>query len=124
MAREPTVALGFLVAVAAPACQRGCMPPYLRLSSPVPCTLCRSGGVIVARCYWDFGRWSDLWRDWRPLPEGPPRLEDCMAQIKTQEVGLLGVDVVGASAIACGASRLQRRQTAPRSVAAGGLHRQ
>ncbi|GMH33034.1 hypothetical protein BSKO_00868 [Bryopsis sp. KO-2023] len=28
------------------------------------------GSDIVARCYWDFGDWSDLWRRWRPVPEG------------------------------------------------------
>ncbi|CAL8468215.1 g7754 [Coccomyxa elongata] len=26
-----------------------------------------AGSDIARRCYWDFGRWSDLWRAWRPL---------------------------------------------------------
>ena len=23
------------------------------------------GGDLTRQCYWDFGRWSDLWRVWR-----------------------------------------------------------
>lgn len=26
-----------------------------------------AGSDIARRSYWDFGRWSDLWRVWRPL---------------------------------------------------------
>ena len=46
---------------------------------------CRSGAGIVARCFWDFGRWSDLWRSWRPLPDSGASLQDCLQRTRTQE---------------------------------------
>ncbi|PSC67904.1 furry homolog-like [Micractinium conductrix] len=45
----------------------------------------RTGGTIVARCYWDFGRWSDLWRVWRPLPAAGATFEECLQRTRTQE---------------------------------------
>lgn len=45
----------------------------------------RSGAAIVARCFWDFGRWSDLWRAWRPLPDAGATFEACMQRTRTQE---------------------------------------
>ncbi|KAL4434374.1 hypothetical protein ABPG75_000815 [Micractinium tetrahymenae] len=45
----------------------------------------RNGAAIVARCFWDFGRWSDLWRAWRPLPASGTGFEDCMQRTRTQE---------------------------------------
>lgn len=53
-----------------------------------PCCLTRAyrhGAAIVARCFWDFGRWSDLWRAWRPLPASGTGFEDCMQRTRTQE---------------------------------------
>ncbi|EIE19264.1 hypothetical protein COCSUDRAFT_48883 [Coccomyxa subellipsoidea C-169] len=33
-----------------------------------------AGPDIARRCYWDFGKWSDLWRVWRPIgAERPSR---------------------------------------------------
>lgn len=33
-----------------------------------------AGPDIARRCYWDFGRYSDLWRIWRaPGSDRPPR---------------------------------------------------
>lgn len=46
----------------------------------------RSGTALVRRCYWDFGRWSDMWRDWRPVPEMDANFVDCMQRTKTAEV--------------------------------------
>lgn len=31
-----------------------------------------SGQALVQHCYWDFGRWSDLWRIWRPVGDDRP----------------------------------------------------
>ena len=31
-----------------------------------------SGKALVQQCYWDFGRWSDLWRTWRPVGNDRP----------------------------------------------------
>lgn len=31
-----------------------------------------SGPHLVKHCYWDFGRWSDLWRIWRPVGADRP----------------------------------------------------
>ncbi|KAL4428595.1 hypothetical protein ABPG77_008907 [Micractinium sp. CCAP 211/92] len=45
----------------------------------------RHGTAIVARCFWDFGRWSDLWRAWRPLPASGIGFEECMQRTRTQE---------------------------------------
>jgi len=28
-----------------------------------------SGDAFARKYYWDFGTWSDTWRDWRPVPE-------------------------------------------------------
>lgn len=53
---------------------------HLLLASPH-----RTGGTIVARCYWDFGRWSDLWRVWRPLPAAGATFEECLQRTRTQE---------------------------------------
>lgn len=49
-------------------------------------SLRRRGDSMVARCYWDFGRWSDLWRLWRPLPTAHPGFVDCLASTRTQMV--------------------------------------
>lgn len=40
---------------------------------------------IVEKCYWDIGRWSDLWKYWRPLPPGPKTLERCMTTSQANE---------------------------------------
>lgn len=48
----------------------------------------RHGTAIVARCFWDFGRWSDLWRAWRPLPASGTGFEECMQRTRTQEASL------------------------------------
>ena len=65
-------------------------------SMPAVCVLSccgRSGAALVARSYWDFGRCSDLWRSWRPLPTaaegGAATLEACMKRTRTTEVPLL-----------------------------------
>lgn len=44
------------------------------------------GSDVVQRCYWDFGRWSDLCRTWRPAgnerqPEDSIDLEVGPAQL-------------------------------------------
>lgn len=31
-----------------------------------------AGPDIARRCYWDFGKWSDLWRVWRPISAERP----------------------------------------------------
>lgn len=31
-----------------------------------------SDQALVQHCYWDFGRWSDLWRVWRPVGDDRP----------------------------------------------------
>ena len=31
-----------------------------------------SGPTLVKECYWDFGRWSDMWRIWRPVGADRP----------------------------------------------------
>ena len=31
-----------------------------------------SAASLVKQCYWDFGRWSDLWRVWRPVGTDRP----------------------------------------------------
>lgn len=31
-----------------------------------------SGPALMKRCYWDFGRWSDMWRTWRPIGADRP----------------------------------------------------
>ena len=31
-----------------------------------------AGPDIARRCYWDFGKWSDLWRVWRPVGSERP----------------------------------------------------
>ena len=31
-----------------------------------------SGPSLVKQCYWDFGRWSDMWRTWRPIGADRP----------------------------------------------------
>lgn len=36
--------------------------------------------MIAARVYWDFGRYSDLWRDWRPVHR--VTFEDCLATVR------------------------------------------
>ena len=28
----------------------------------------RLGNTFAKSCYWDFGQWSELWRQWRPVP--------------------------------------------------------
>ena len=30
----------------------------------------------MKQCYWDFGRWSDLWRTWRPVGMDRPFREN------------------------------------------------
>lgn len=45
----------------------------------------RFGSILVARCYWDFGRWSDLWRLWRPLPDPLPQFEECAATARSAD---------------------------------------
>jgi hypothetical protein len=54
-------------------------------ADPIGRHRCRYGSALVARCYWDFGRWSDLWRAWRPLPDSGASLEECLLRIRTQE---------------------------------------
>lgn len=34
-----------------------------------------AGPDIARRCYWNFGKWSDLWRIWRPLGADRPSRE-------------------------------------------------
>ncbi|KAL6769541.1 hypothetical protein ACKKBG_A31400 [Auxenochlorella protothecoides x Auxenochlorella symbiontica] len=43
------------------------------------------GPAVVRECYWDIGRWSDIWRLWRPLPPGPLTLERCMRISQSNE---------------------------------------
>ncbi|KAI3439023.1 hypothetical protein D9Q98_001435 [Chlorella vulgaris] len=45
----------------------------------------QKGQSVVAHCYWDFGRWSDLWRAWRPLPEAGATFDECLMRTRTQE---------------------------------------
>lgn len=48
----------------------------------------RKGQSVVAHCYWDFGRWSDLWRAWRPLPDAGATFDECLMRTRTQEASL------------------------------------
>lgn len=34
-----------------------------------------AGPDIARRCFWDFGKWSDLWRVWRPVGSNRPSRE-------------------------------------------------
>lgn len=52
-------------------------------SSFVADVIDRKSAAIVARCYWDFGRWSDLWRTWRAAPSPLPAFVDCLACTKS-----------------------------------------
>lgn len=42
------------------------------------------GDAFARRCYWDFGPWGDIWRDWRPVPKESSFLL-CMSRIRTNE---------------------------------------
>lgn len=42
---------------------------------------------MAQRCYWDLGRWSDLWRAWRPLPQAGLTFEQCLSRAAGLEVG-------------------------------------
>jgi hypothetical protein len=37
----------------------------------------RTGDRTAQECFWDFGRWSDLWKMWRPVPDGAG-FEQCL----------------------------------------------
>jgi len=43
------------------------------------------GNAIIQRCYWDFGRWSDLARDWRPLPSDAVTFEEVLSKRRTND---------------------------------------
>jgi hypothetical protein len=44
------------------------------------------GETITRRCYWDFGRWSDVWRAWRAVPEAGATFMTCLQRRDTIEV--------------------------------------
>lgn len=43
------------------------------------------GTAMIQRCYWDFGRWSDLARDWRPLPSDAVTFEEVLSKRRTND---------------------------------------
>lgn len=43
------------------------------------------GSSLVQRCYWDFGRWSDIAKKWRPLPEMPRSFDDLLWACKSAD---------------------------------------
>jgi hypothetical protein len=45
-----------------------------------------AGPDIAQRCYWDFGRWSDLWRLWRPPGADRPHPRDSSITLQARAV--------------------------------------
>ena len=39
------------------------------------------GGDMARQCYWDVGRWSDLWRVWRLAGDDRPIIEGIEFQV-------------------------------------------
>lgn len=67
-----------------------CVPPSPKIHTSRLPWMRRQGPAVVRECYWDIGRWSDIWRLWRPLPPGPLTLERCMRISQSNEARLLG----------------------------------
>ena len=52
------------------------------------------GNDVAHRCYWDFGRWSDLLRVWRPAGDDRPPEEAVDIEVVTfATVSLLCYDL-------------------------------
>lgn len=39
------------------------------------------GGDMARQCYWDVGRWSDLWRVWRMAGDDRPIIDGIEFQV-------------------------------------------